>query len=232
VVFLENGATITGGNPATNSAVLTRTGLPATGDTGRKVDGMTTATADAGPDQEVLTGATVTLDGSGSSSTISGATLTYAWTQTGGVDVALSDATAQMPTFTAPSVRTDLGFSLVVNDGTNDSEADTVAVAVRPPLNPTSAPCPHPAPAGAHFVSNPAFHLKITARTDSSISFRGIFAGQVTTVDLYFCWPDGTWEQRGSGVSAGQVETVAGLASGTRYWVALRDIWTDGVTRQ
>ena len=214
VVFLENGATITGGNPATNSAVLTRTGLPATGDTGRKVDGTATATANAGPDQEVEAGATVTLDGSGSSTTIENATLAYTWTQTDdGPKVTLDATSPAMPTFTAPSVRTDLEFSLVVNDGTNDSVADTVSVAVRPPLNPTSVPCAHPAPAGASFVTVSLF--QVTEKTDSSISFKG--NGPTNT--LWFCWPDGTRETRATGVNQNQTETVSGLDSGTRYWV-------------
>ena len=37
---MENGATITGGNPATNNAVRTRANMPTTGDTGRKVRGV------------------------------------------------------------------------------------------------------------------------------------------------------------------------------------------------
>ena len=57
-------------------------------------------TADAGSDQSVGEGAVVTLNGNGS--TGSGA-LTYAWTQTAGTPVMLSDATAVSPTFTAPS---------------------------------------------------------------------------------------------------------------------------------
>ena len=108
IVFLESGATITGGNPATNSALLHKTGLPTTGDASRKVDGSTTATADAGEDQEAVYGATVTLDGSGTS-TLANPSFTYAWTQTGGTSVALSSGTAQRPTFTAPSVKGGFG---------------------------------------------------------------------------------------------------------------------------
>ena len=72
VVFLESGATITGGNPSSNSAKLTKTGLPTSGDASRRVDGTSTATADSGADQEVETGATVTLEGSGSSTIVAG----------------------------------------------------------------------------------------------------------------------------------------------------------------
>ena len=145
LVVRAKGATIRNG---TTDAGNVLSGLPTTGDASRKVDGTSTATAAAGDDREVLTGASVTLSGSGST-TRSGATLTYAWTQTGGETVELDDATSATPSFTAPTVRTDLVFSLTVSDGTHDSPPDTVTVRVRPPPNPTSAPCAHPAPAGA-----------------------------------------------------------------------------------
>ncbi|WP_235679406.1 autotransporter outer membrane beta-barrel domain-containing protein [Aquibium microcysteis] len=85
----------------------------------------------------VLPGAFVSLDGSGSGDE-DGDDLTYLWTQTDGTTVTLSDATAAQPTFTAPDQPSDLTFSLVVNDGTEDSEPDTVTISVmesnQPPL--------------------------------------------------------------------------------------------------
>ena len=82
----------------------------------------------------------MTLHGVGTQA--NGHTVTYAWTQTGGTAVTLSDATAAEPTFTAPSSATVLTFSLVVTDtqsgisgngpNGNTSLADSVTVAVAP----------------------------------------------------------------------------------------------------
>ena len=87
--------------------------------------------ADAGIDRTVPETSPVALDGSASSD-VDGDALTYAWTQTAGATVSLSDATTPQPTFTAPNLKSDqsLTFSLVVNDGGTDSAADTVKIAV------------------------------------------------------------------------------------------------------
>ena len=88
-------------------------------------------TADAGADQTVAMGSAATLDGSGSSEP-DGESLTYAWKQTGGTTVALSDAAASGPTFTAPSdaaeVSESLSFSLKVSDPHGVSDTDAVTV--------------------------------------------------------------------------------------------------------
>jgi hypothetical protein len=90
--------------------------------------------ADAGGDQTVDQGATVTLDASGSNDP-DGDALNYDWSQTGGgPSVSLSDTSAAQPTFTAPDVseETTLDFEVEVSDGTA-TDTDSVSVTVQPP---------------------------------------------------------------------------------------------------
>ena len=88
-------------------------------------------TARAGADQNVAPGAVVTLDGSASSDP-DGSIATYVWVQRSGTDVALSDPTAVMPTFTAPStaMAQDLEFELTVSDDRGGQATDEVTVSV------------------------------------------------------------------------------------------------------
>jgi uncharacterized repeat protein (TIGR01451 family) len=87
--------------------------------------------ANAGPDQTVSEGNTVTLDGSDSFDSDDGIK-TYLWTQTAGTPVTLSDAGAGQPTFVTPPVATgapeQLEFLLKVED--NGGLADTAMVMV------------------------------------------------------------------------------------------------------
>ena len=90
--------------------------------------------ANAGADQEdIAEGATVTLGGSGSDPDADDE-LTYAWTQTGGPQVALSDVAATAPTLTAPTglaADATLTFSLQVTDRAGLSHEDAVSVTVK-----------------------------------------------------------------------------------------------------
>jgi hypothetical protein len=90
--------------------------------------------ADAGSGQIVNEGETVMLDGS-SSSDPDGDPLTYQWTVPEGIT--LSSVTVAEPTFTAPEVteNTDYTFTLIVNDGKEDSEPDEVTTTVLAEIN-------------------------------------------------------------------------------------------------
>ena len=85
--------------------------------------------ANAGADQSVFKGTTVTLDASASTDA-DGNALSYRWTQTSGAAVSLSSGTAARPTFTAPRASGAFAFSLIVNDGRADSLADTVQITI------------------------------------------------------------------------------------------------------
>jgi len=89
-------------------------------------------TANAGTDQVVGEGITVTLDGSNSSDPDNDI-VSYAWLQTGGPAVTLSDATAVKPTFTSPIVPIggeSLSFQLTVTDATALTDTATTIVNV------------------------------------------------------------------------------------------------------
>jgi hypothetical protein len=95
--------------------------------------------ADAGQAQTVAEGAAVTLDGSASydPDPASDGIQTFAWRQTGGPEVALSDPSSASPGFTAPDVGPGgavLAFELTVTDRGADygaqSLSDSAAVAV------------------------------------------------------------------------------------------------------
>ena len=86
--------------------------------------------AEAGLDQQIGRGETVSLRGVGRDDA-SEDSLTYTWSQTSGPPVELSDATAATPSFTAPNEFETLVFSLTVSDGEHDSEPDTVTFAIR-----------------------------------------------------------------------------------------------------
>jgi len=86
--------------------------------------------AHAGPSQTVRLGSPVTLDGTASSDPDPGPTfLTFAWSQTTGPTVALIDADSVQPFFT-PTVKGTYTFSLIVNDGQEDSVPADVTITV------------------------------------------------------------------------------------------------------
>lgn len=84
--------------------------------------------ADAGLGLLASVGDTVILNGT-SSADPEGSGLSFRWEQTGGVQVTLKGETSAEPQFSIESPGT-YRFTLVVNDGYQDSEPDTVEVAV------------------------------------------------------------------------------------------------------
>ena len=85
--------------------------------------------ADAGPDQTVAEGATVTLAGVGSDP--ENEAVSFAWS--GPNDVTLDDVTSATPSFTAPVqlvADRDLDFTLMITDASGNSAEDTVMITV------------------------------------------------------------------------------------------------------
>ena len=99
------------------------------GDTNDSVN--TAPTANAGADQQVDIGATVTLDASASSDS-DGSILSYHWRQTAGVAVSIADANSQITTFIVPESALDsnLSFELVVVDDDDTYANDSLIIVV------------------------------------------------------------------------------------------------------
>lgn len=129
--------------------------------------------ANAGVDQNVITGSQVNLDGSASAD-INGDTLTYIWSMTtfpAGSTAAISDTTIESPTFTA-DMNGDYVLQLIVNDGAVNSAADNVTISA---FTPNSAPV---ANAGADQNEN----------TGDLITLDGTASSDVDGDSLTFDW--------------------------------------------
>ncbi len=116
--------------PLTFALTVTDSGGLADGDVTVVTVRNLAPTAEAGPNQKVRGGVTVTLDGSASSDP-NGDALTYRWRQIRGIPV-IFNPNLRITTFTAPPVWTRLGFTLRVTDGGKLSHTDTVFVTVGP----------------------------------------------------------------------------------------------------
>ena len=125
----------------TSMIVLTGCEGGGAGNSGLNPDsGSTNAipTADAGANIDISKTYMMTLDGGGSSDS-DGDSLTYTWTQTRGPDVTggTGNLSGKNPAFAAPDIVDTLMFELIVNDGKDDSFADSVAINVFEDINVT-----------------------------------------------------------------------------------------------
>ena len=159
------------------------------------------------------------LDGSGSSSTTSGATLTYAWTQTSGATVTLDDTTAQMPSFTAPSVRRDLEFCA---GGQRRDQSQPCGQGFGGGAPAAQSHRGRPVHIPVDMIDNAldVNSIEISNITSSAFSIRG--TDTTAEHDFHFCWPDGTRETLATGQMSTDTTTKTGLASATRYWWAAK----------
>ena len=126
--------------------VMDNQGTPAATDTVTitvKAPGFTALDAQAGPDQDnVASGAPVTLDGTGSTQTGGGRNVTYLWARTGGTQggsVTLTGDTTLAPSFTADTLTADdddvehiITLTVMDNQGT-PAATDTVTITVKAP---------------------------------------------------------------------------------------------------
>ncbi len=174
--------------------------------------------ANAGPDQSVLSGASVTLDGRASSDP-NGDSISYQWVRTAGPAVTLVGANTATPSFTAPTVTaaTVFTFSLVVNDGHVNSVADLVNITVNPVVGtaPIASLTPTSLTFGNQRVATSSAAQTVTLRNTGTRSLS--IANVTTTAQFAFTKTCGTSLSAGSScqINVTFSPTVAGVASGT-----------------
>ncbi|MCY4495515.1 MAG: hypothetical protein OXB92_16850, partial [Acidimicrobiaceae bacterium] len=167
---------------------------------------MVFLTADAGTDQMVEPGSTVTLDGAASAVT-NGGSLTYAWTQVSGPNVTLSPVSGspEQATFTMPDTQADLVFALQVSQGAPTHVVDVDQVTVSVPSGVTLTPGTVSVVAGATATytavldSQPNADVTVTAT--SGTTSRATVSGALT-------FTSADW-------NTAQSFTVTGVAAGT-----------------
>ena len=98
-------------------------GVHVFGDTGENLGPV----ANAGQDQSVIFGSSVTLNGSASADP-DGTIESYQWSQTAGTSVELSSVTEPLAIFTAPSSSDSLSFTLTVTDNEGATSSATAYV--------------------------------------------------------------------------------------------------------
>ncbi len=146
--------------------------------------------ANAGINQNVATGSTVQLNGSGSTDA-NGNPLTYLWainTMPAGSAAVLSDPYAIAPTFVADQYGS-YGVQLIVNDGMVDSTPATITITVPQPAAPTNTAPVANAGASRTVIYGSTVQLSGSASTDADgnpLSYRWTLtsrpAGSIATL--------------------------------------------------
>ncbi len=176
------------------------------------------AAASSAPFGSVVGGRTVTL--TNTSRDPDGDTMTWHWEQTAGATVALSDATAESPTFTAPDSMEQLTFRLTATDEHGASDTATVSL---------DGYTPPAAPATLTAATSPGtVTLRWTAGAANGAAIESwwyAFSGDGGTT-----WSD--WSRVGAGAHVYRT-VVRGLQNGTAYTFAVRarNAAGDGVQR-
>ena len=154
--------------------------------------------ADAGADQEVRFDDEVFLDATSSTDT-DGTIVAYRWTQTDGIPVELSDATADRPSFVAPDggeTGASLTFELTVTDDGGMLAKDAVKVTIAPVATETENDVIAP----SLTIERPSRAWTISWRSSIGMSGKASDDTAVTRV---------TWENSAGG---------SGVATGTAAW--------------
>ena len=134
-------------------------------------------TAEAGANQEnVAQGDTVTLNGSGTDPD-AGEVFSFAWVQTSGATVTLSDTAAALPTFTAPTGQTsaaELIFTLRVTDdeGLFAEDSVTVAISGQLPLTPPVTATTHDVPSAHDGSTTFTFEVRFSEEPAAGFSYK------------------------------------------------------------
>ena len=141
--------------------------------------------SNAGPDQTVVSGATVELDGSGS--TDDGTITNYQWVHAAAGQPALTNGNTARPTFTAPvvapgaaNVILTYGLRVTDDDAVTSTVTDTVMITVTPPADTTAptgtfetAPTTHDGMTPINLAV--VFSEPVTGFTESGLGGRGLF---------------------------------------------------------
>lgn len=147
--------------------------------------------ANAGVDITVDTGVAVSLNAGGSSDP-NGDPIAFAWVETTGTGITISDANTATPSFTAPSTPTTVTLRLTVTDNGGALSVDTVDITVINPSGGNSAPSANAGP-------------DQSVNTGNNVVINGASGSDPNGDPITFAWT----EISASGVTLNNADTVA-----------------------